>query len=344
MKRHYPVLILLAVILIGLGIPSVAAQSSTIELTGTVDAVQDGSITVNGLTIDLGSIDPGLSVQLVSGVTIHIAGNLQDGTVIAIAIEILSTPEPAADTSIKLKKSVSTDNGATWQSADVTPGPQVEPGSPVLFRLQITNDGQTDLTNLQLTDSGYDLSTCTLPDTLGPEDSGECVIGPFDAQTGQQINTATVSAQHEDITVSDTDTAHYFGGELDDSSNLPVTIVIEGPVQQINVNIITIYNINVEVASDDPILPVIQIGDEIRVEGNAAHQGDTIIIVAVSITIINVDIVINDDHTAIWRDSGNCSNPPPPWAPANGWRRRCESSNSQGDNSRSKNKNKDDDD
>ena len=30
----------------------------------------------------------------------------------------------------------------------------------------------------------------------------------------------------------------------------------------------------------------------------------------------------------IWQDDGkNCGNPPPPWAPANGWRRRCENHN-----------------
>jgi hypothetical protein len=26
----------------------------------------------------------------------------------------------------------------------------------------------------------------------------------------------------------------------------------------------------------------------------------------------------------VWRDEGNCDNPPPSWAPAHGWRLRCE--------------------
>ena len=47
-----------------------------------------------------------------------------------------------------------------------------------------------------------------------------------------------------------------------------------------------------------------------------------------------------------WRDRGNCSNPPPPWAPAHGWRRRCEGgggsgNSSGGSNSRGQNNNGD---
>lgn len=110
-----------------------------------------------------------------------------------------------------------------------------------------------------------------------------------------------------------------------DDDDLPITIVIEGPVQAININIITIYNINIQVDADDPILTVIQIGDIVRIEGNIADDDDdstTIVVVAVTIIIINIDVVIGDN--VVWRDNGNCSNPPPPWAPANGWRRRCE--------------------
>ncbi len=112
-----------------------------------------------------------------------------------------------------------------------------------------------------------------------------------------------------------------------DDDDVPVIIVIEGPVQAINVNIITIYNINIQVDADDPILTVIQIGDIVRIEGSILDDDDddgdtTIVIIAVTIVIINVDVVIVDGN--VWRDSGNCSNPPPPWAPANGWRRRCE--------------------
>jgi hypothetical protein len=99
-------------------------------------------------------------------------------------------------------------------------------------------------------------------------------------------------------------------------------IVIEGPVQAININIITIYNINIQLDDDDPNLQIIQIGDIVRVEGNSQNQNGTIIIIAITVVIINVEI--NVDTGDVWRDHGRCDNPPPPWAPAHGWRRRCE--------------------
>ena len=103
--------------------------------------------------------------------------------------------------------------------------------------------------------------------------------------------------------------------------NLPITIVIEGPVQAINVNIITIYNINIELDPDDPNLQIIQIGDIVHIDGDTEELNGTIIIIAINVIIINVDV--NPDSGEIWRDGGNCSNPPPPWAPAHGWHRRC---------------------
>jgi hypothetical protein len=113
---------------------------------------------------------------------------------------------------------------------------------------------------------------------------------------------------------------------------LPVTIIIEGPVEEVNINIITIYNINVEVNADDPILTVINVGDFVRVEGDIGDIDDDGVVVIIPVNIFVVDIDINTDIdvvyggdlTIIWSDDGNCNNPPPPWAPAHGWRRRCE--------------------
>lgn len=118
-----------------------------------------------------------------------------------------------------------------------------------------------------------------------------------------------------------------------------VIVVIEGPVQAININIITIYSINIAVNADDPILTVIQIGDIVRVQGEFVDDEDdldglivldddanvnvVINLIAIQVTIINVEVVVNVGGE-VWRDSEDCSNPPPPWAPAHGWRRRCE--------------------
>ncbi len=73
-------------------------------------------------------------------------------------------------------------------------------------------------------------------------------------------------------------------------------IVIEGPIITINVNIITIYNINVLVANDNPILKVIKIGDRVRVEGKRNRTG---VIAATVVTLTTASISLNGQVTAI---------------------------------------------
>jgi hypothetical protein len=157
------------------------------------------------------------------------------------------------------------------------------------------------------------------------------------AVDGQHSNTGTASGIFSGITVSDSDGAHYFSGLAtptptatmtptatplpDDDNDLPITIIIEGPVQEININTITIYDIDIVVGETNPILGIIQIGDVLYVEGNTQEADGIIVIIAINIVVINVDI--NVDTGEYWRDDGTCANPPPPWAPANGWRRRC---------------------
>lgn len=62
---------------------------------------------------------------------------------------------------------------------------------------------------------------------------------------------------------------------------MTIVIHISGPVRAINVNIITIYNINVEIEPGHPMLSVIQVGDFVRVTGT---RGATGVITALMIT------------------------------------------------------------
>jgi len=111
------------------------------------------------------------------------------------------------------------------------------------------------------------------------------------------------------------------------TESLPVDITIEGPVDAINGSVITIYGIDVPLDPSDPLLGVIQIGDVIRVEGNVGSTGGAVI-VPVKVTS---ETSSASDQGQVWRDNGQCNNPPPPWAQANGWHRRCGGTgNSQG--------------
>ncbi len=225
---------------------------------------------------------------------------------------------------IDIEKYVST--GASWDDADNSPGPVVEIGGNVSFRFVVTNTGNVPLDGISLSDNLLDISSCALPATLDPGVSAECIVSSLPAVEGQHTNIGTVTANFNGTAVNNSDPANYFGGDED----LPVIIVIEGPVISINANIVIIYGMEIELDLDDPLLQVIQLGDIIRVEGDLHLDGLTIIVIPINIIIINVEVNINDNGQ-VWRDQGNCSNPPPPWAPANGWRRRCEGGVSGGD-------------
>lgn len=106
-----------------------------------------------------------------------------------------------------------------------------------------------------------------------------------------------------------------------------ITGAIEGPVEAINGSVITIYGIEIEIAGDDPLLTVIEVGDVLRVEGDFGEDGVTIDVADVTVVGAEEEIFTSDTGE-VWRDDGTCNNPPPDWAPANGWRRRCEGGNS----------------
>lgn len=147
---------------------------------------------------------------------------------------------------------------------------------------------------------------------LDSYNNGQLAVGCLPESTPE----ATLEATPE-VTPEETPEA-----TTEPEDGLPITIVIEGPVEAININIITIYNIDIQLNPDDPLLQVIQIGDIVHIDGDTEQNGNTIIIIAINIVIINVDI--NTDGT-VYRDDGTCSNPPPSWAPAHGWHKRCDS-------------------
>ena len=208
--------------------------------------------------------------------------------------------------SINVEKSVSTDN-ASWQAADTAPGLDVKADSQVFFRFIVTNNGNVPLAGITLSDDAFDTSSCMVPAALNPGTGFACIIGPFPV-TNTHTDTATASATFQGISVTDTDSANYTVNQSEGEG--PVTIVIEGPVQAINVNIITIFGIHIEVEPGNPILTQIHVGDVIRVEGTSTAQGNTVIIVAVNIVIINVYGNNNNNGG----NAGGPAVPPPPQA------------------------------
>lgn len=75
---------------------------------------------------------------------------------------------------------------------------------------------------------------------------------------------------------------------------IPANIVLEGPVQAINDNVITIFDLDIQVEADDPILGDIRIGDKVQVEGHTEEIDGAFIIVAIHIMIVEIEIIIPD--------------------------------------------------
>jgi len=130
--------------------------------------------------------------------------------------------------SIDVEKFVSVDHQNTWVDADEAPGPEVSVGHDVYFRFVVTNNGSLDLTNLALTDTDIDLGQCSLPMTLAPGTTVECVVGPLQAILGQHSNTATATGESTGTTASDSDLAHYSGQETPSGTTLSASKTATG--------------------------------------------------------------------------------------------------------------------
>ena len=85
-------------------------------------------------------------------------------------------------------------------------------------------------------------------------------------------------------------------------------IVIEGPVQAINITSIVIFDIEIQVDPADEILTQIRIGDTIRVEGQSTIENNVIIIVAINITIVETTVIIINNPGTVYVPVGIPSN------------------------------------
>jgi hypothetical protein len=326
MKRTIGLFLILMLILV---VPVSAQDNSTstpIEFTGTVDAINNATITVGGLVVDISNLDTAMVTQLENGMTVTISGNLDGGVVIAIQVVLPDDPEAteapdtaSEDSGITIQVYISGDGGVTWVASDSDIN--VEGNLDILVRFVITNTTTDTLTEIDLSNTNLDISGCEIPSELVAGDTVDCtvsvVIEADDADSFAVV--VIVTGNLAGVVIEVTESTVIVEDNADEDDGDGVVIVIEGPVTQVEGNVVTIFNFNIQFEDGDPRLAVIQIGDVIRIEGE--WDDNQPVIIAIVIIFVDVDVVIFEGN--IWRDSGNCQNPPPAWAPANGWRRRC---------------------
>jgi hypothetical protein len=327
---------LLLILLLALTIMPVGAQDSNntgtpVEFSGTVESITGTTIVVSGLTVDISTLDSSVVAVLQNGMQITINGNLDGTTVIAITVVLPDGVTPSAtpeatqevgdDDGITIQIFISTDGGTTWVSSD-SDDVEADDNEEVLVRFVVLNLSGGVLTGIDLTGTNFDISLCEIPTELADGDDFDCIVTMVYVADGDDEGldlvvvitgnlNGVVIVISRDVVIDEDD---------DDDDEDGIVIVIEGPVTAIVGNQITIFNFNIIVGENDPMLTVIQIGDVLRIEGD--WDDDSPIIIAIIIIFVDIDVFVFDGQ--VWRDQGNCNNAPPPWAPANGWRRRCE--------------------
>jgi uncharacterized repeat protein (TIGR01451 family) len=127
-------------------------------------------------------------------------------------------PPPPPSPSIDIEKYVKIDDG-NWLDADDPPVPGNEnwipAGTPVWYKIVVTNTGNVELTNIELTDvmlnnlPFYDIGDYPHPSSLGPGEYFEIELGPFVASSCFHNNVATVYGDYGGVTYSDADDAWF---------------------------------------------------------------------------------------------------------------------------------------
>lgn len=107
-----------------------------------------------------------------------------------------------------------------------------------------------------------------------------------------------------------------------------VRITIEGVIQIIEADSIIVHDVRIELSPEQ--LSGLRVGDTIRVEGETDLKAQIIVIHAISVVRVELPTPASQGSSSGSTPGGSgdeqfdCNNPPPPWAPAQGWRARCE--------------------
>ncbi len=141
-------------------------------------------------------------------------------------------------------------------------------------------------------------------DTTGATINGELNTGVTVVVVGNVTPEGVITAQSVTVPVNSSTPISTAGFETASPPQGTATpaetdtiIVIEGPIQEININIITIYHMNIQVDVNNPILNLIQIGDVIYVEGAIGANG--IIIASVINNLTDVEEVVEGASVGI---------------------------------------------
>lgn len=155
------------------------------------------------------AMNSGTSPDYINTATVIGTAPAELGDVTATASSQYEIAEPGID----VMKYASVDGGRTWLDAKVYPWPQILVPGQVSYKYVVSNTGNVPLYNVAGVDPA---GGCTIPSTLGPQQSFQCVYGPLASSYGLNTNSIAVEGSYTDsggstVEVDDTDYSSYFG-------------------------------------------------------------------------------------------------------------------------------------
>ncbi len=234
---------------------------AVVTITGTLnDMAPDGTIIVDGTTCHLADgvvLPPGVAVGAKITITGTVSGNTQ---VIVITVIHLAEDTPTASPTAAAAAAATPQRTATAAANPL--GAIIVIEGPV--RAKQANFITIFDFNVQMAPDDPMLNVIKVGDVLhvrgNPDKAGHLVA----------IEVGNVLARASGATA-----------------------LVEGRVQAINGNILTINGINVQLAPDDPRLKTLRQGNFLSVKGNFERHGITVVLIVINLIIINdADVVI----------------------------------------------------
>jgi len=268
-QRHLylPIALILSLSLLLTASPIAAQGTETpesvpVDFMGTITGIAQNIMIVDNLfVVDLSNA--AIDVSLEAGMTVHVRGQLQANTVFADVVEIPGEEPPTPTPTADLE--------TTPEVVDV----------PVNNDVIVVVEGPVKAINVN------HITVFDIDITVEPANPILTLI-----QVGDVIHAEGnfVNGQFIAVTV----------GNIVGNPSSGASVALDGPVQAININVVTINNINVQLDVNDPILTNLQIGDVLYVEGNFHRQANVFILVVVNVVIVNnVDIYVDCRRSAM---------------------------------------------
>jgi hypothetical protein len=239
----------------------------------------------------------------------------------AFAQDPASTPEPGSDGECPLGKGYWKNHAEAWPVDSLTLGSQsyTQDELLALLGMPVVGDASIHLAHHLITAMlNVAKESATSAEAAGAISQANATLIGY---TGKLPYTVAAASPEGQLMLTLAGTLESYNTkiltpECESIDDIPV-IVVEGPVEAIEGNLVTIQGYVIIFDLDDPLLLVLRIGDVLRIEGELNAEGLVVIFFVISITVY-VDI-----DGEVYYDDGSCDNPPPPWAPAHGWRERC---------------------